>query len=157
MLPATRASSNYDTACRMPILNGFQATERVRELEREGKLPEGTPRASHELNGRIPIFVVSASLKEDQKDRMTDLGLDGWVLKPVDFKRLAILLEGITDPAQRAQEIYSTSRDWERGGWLTRPKKAARDFATEPDIPATPSEPAAPSQSAAPSSHEGSS
>jgi CheY-like chemotaxis protein len=116
---------------RMPILNGFQATERVREMEAAGPLPETGPRVSHELNGRIPIFAVSASLREEQKDKMVEYGLDGWILKPVDFKRLSLLLEGITETAQRAKDIYNSSRDWEKGGWLTRPKTAAKDFAVD--------------------------
>lgn len=48
------------------------------------ELPE-----THQVNGRIPILAVSASLSENQRQEITDVGLDGWILKPVDFKRLS--------------------------------------------------------------------
>jgi CheY-like chemotaxis protein len=121
------------TACRMPILNGFQATERVREIE--GKVAaEGQPeshRQSIQLNGRIPIFAVSATLKEEIRERMVGYGLDGWVLKPVDFKRLSRLLEGITETETRVKDLWAMGHDWERGGWLTEPAVQQRDFAAE--------------------------
>jgi CheY-like chemotaxis protein len=113
----------------MPILNGFQATERVRELEAAGPLPDQQHKLSHQLNGRIPIFAVSASLKEDMKERMCQYGLDGWILKPLDFKRLTKLMEGITDTEQRAKDLYSHESNWERGGWLTEPAEKQKDFA----------------------------
>jgi CheY-like chemotaxis protein len=113
----------------MPILNGFQATERVRELEGKGPLEGQSHRQAVQLSGRIPIFAVSATLKEDMRDRMVGYGLDGWVLKPVDFKRLNILMEGITDTEQRKKELWAPGHDWEVGGWFTEPAQQQRDFA----------------------------
>lgn len=115
----------------MPILNGFQATERVREMENDGPLDNQGHRQSHQLNGRIPIFAVSATLKEDMKDRMLTYGLDGWLLKPLDFKRLTDLMSGITDVDQRIRHKHKSGGDWERGGWLTDPVEKERDFAVE--------------------------
>lgn len=97
---------------------------RVRSMEQGGKLkPEGAPsqRLSQCMNGRIPIFAISASLREEQREQMKEYGIDGWILKPVDFKRLFTILRGITDPNQREKDLYNMNRDWEYGGWLTRP------------------------------------
>ena len=101
----------------MPILNGFEATEKIREVEPH---PGSTGRTSHRLNNnRIPIFAVSASLKEGQREELIRYGMDGWILKPIDFKRLHVILKGVTDPTQRAKDLYFGGCNWEVGGWLT--------------------------------------
>jgi CheY-like chemotaxis protein len=103
----------------MPILNGFQATEKIRALElRSDPQPESSERLSRRLNGRIPIFAVSASLHEKQRDEMFRLGIDGWILKPIDFKRLQLILKGITSYNQRRRDVYHPGINWEAGGWL---------------------------------------
>lgn len=66
---------------------------------------------------RIPIFAVSASLVEAQKAHYCQLGFDGWILKPVDFGRLALLLEGIRNASVRKDAQYVPGK-WERGGWF---------------------------------------
>ncbi len=113
----------------MPLLNGYEATERIRSLEQDARYQRC--RVSHTLNGRIPIFAVSASLFEVQREEMYDLGMDGWILKPIDFKRLRIILRGVTDPAQRARDVYKKGiSSWEQGGWLV----AAPVTMDNPDI-----------------------
>jgi len=46
--------------------------------------------------------------------------MDGWILKPIDFKRLDIILKGVTDSSQREQDTYRPGCSWEIGGWLTK-------------------------------------
>lgn len=101
----------------MPILNGFQATEAIRLLEASIELDK--ERVSHSLNGRIPIFAVSASLLERQRVELAKIGVDGWILKPIDFKRLSMILRGVTNTEQRERDEYQMGR-WEIGGWLPR-------------------------------------
>ena len=106
----------------MPILNGFQATEQIRKLENRpapgGSDTAQAPRLSYQLNGRLPIFAVSASLLEQQRGELSSYGIDGWILKPIDFKRLKNLLRGVTDPTQRDRDVYRPGCNWEVGGWL---------------------------------------
>lgn len=99
----------------MPILNGFEATQKIRNVEKA--VPGDSSLLSQKLNGRIPIFAVSASLLEHQREELIDYGLDGWILKPIDFTRLKIILRGVTDPAQRHRDAYRPEC-WEDGGWL---------------------------------------
>ena len=99
----------------MPILNGFEATLKIREFELSNAPSE---RPSHALNGRLPVFAVSASLLEHQRDELAAHGMDGWILKPIDFKRLNVILKGVQDPAQRQADVYRPGCNWERGGWL---------------------------------------
>ena len=119
-----RINCVIDILCRMPLLNGFETTQHIRALEQSQVLAnaeQGTPknrRPSHVLNGRIPIFAVSASLLEKQSKELLDYGLDGWILKPIDFKRLKILLRGLTDQQQRQKDVYCPGYNWESGGWL---------------------------------------
>jgi CheY-like chemotaxis protein len=106
---------------RMPILDGYQATERIRALEKSSPPPDDS-RLSNRLNGgHIPIFAVSASLQERRREEMANYGIDGWILKPIDFKRLQVILNGVTDPAQRQLDIYRPGCSWEAGGWLVDP------------------------------------
>ncbi|KAF9462987.1 Tco3, phytochrome related signal transduction histidine kinase, partial [Collybia nuda] len=104
----------------MPILNGFEATQEIRKIEKvhRNHIPPVEQRLSYELNGRIPIFAVSASLLERQRDELIDYGMDGWILKPIDFRRLSAILKGVTDRTQREHDVYRPG-NWEIGGWFT--------------------------------------
>lgn len=118
-LDTVKADRDFDCVLMdlsMPILNGFEATEQIREVE--AKSPSSALRISHQLNGRIPIFAVSASLFEQQRDKLSKCGMDGWILKPIDFKRLGVILSGVTDVDQRQRDMYRPGCNWERGGWL---------------------------------------
>ncbi|KAG8905480.1 Light-sensor Protein kinase [Tulasnella sp. 403] len=99
----------------MPIMDGYQATSAIRAFEARVKPP--LVLKSHRSNGRIPIFAVSASISEDQRDDLWELGLDGWLLKPIIWNRLQELINGIGDLEQRRKDLYEPDH-WERGGWL---------------------------------------
>ncbi|KAK0487234.1 phytochrome-like protein [Armillaria novae-zelandiae] len=118
-LDTVKADRDFDCVLMdlsMPILNGFEATEQIREVE--AKSPPSALRISHQLNGRIPIFAVSASLFEQQRDKLSKCGMDGWILKPIDFKRLGVILSGVTDVGQRQRDLYRPGCNWESGGWI---------------------------------------
>lgn len=89
----------------------------IRETERAGEHGSLSTVASN--HGRIPIFAVSASLIEREKDSYMTSGFDGWILKPVDFKRLEHLLSGIIDDEARNDSVYVPGQ-WERGGWFQK-------------------------------------
>lgn len=60
--------------CRMPIIDGYDATVKIREKEKE-------------IGGRIPIIALSAEISTDDRQRCLDLGMDEFVGKPVDFQK----------------------------------------------------------------------
>ena len=60
--------------CRMPRLDGFDATRAVRAAE-----PAGT---------RVPIIAMTASALEGEEQRCRAAGMDGFLTKPVDPVRL---------------------------------------------------------------------
>ena len=99
----------------MPILDGLSSTKAIRSDEKLDKFTGLSVLASR--NGRVPIFAVSASLMERDKDTYVGAGFDGWISKPIDFKRLNTLLTGIDDDEVRNDCLYSTG-NWTRGGWF---------------------------------------
>jgi DNA-binding response OmpR family regulator len=99
----------------MPIVDGLTSTKTIRAYERSPENKGHSKLAAG--NGRIPIFAVSASLVESSRQTYVDAGFDGWILKPVDFKRLNTLLMGIFEDDTRNSCLYVTG-EWERGGWL---------------------------------------
>lgn len=90
----------------MPIMDGGTSASCIRQHEKR-------KRPGH----RIPIFAVSASLVEHRKKEYCKLGFDGWILKPVDFRRLAMLLEGSRNETVRREARYIPG-NWESGGWF---------------------------------------
>ncbi|KAM7207304.1 hypothetical protein V8F20_002366 [Naviculisporaceae sp. PSN 640] len=105
----------------MPIVDGLTSTKMIRAFEEEQKPdPEkdrpGLLTTSHR-DHRIPIIAVSASLVEREKDTYVGAGFDGWILKPIDFKRLETLIHGIVDEQAREENLYVPGQ-WERGGWF---------------------------------------
>ncbi|KIW80271.1 hypothetical protein Z517_06886 [Fonsecaea pedrosoi CBS 271.37] len=100
----------------MPIVDGFSSTKMIRSFEKTyGKSCLSSKAGG---NGRIPIFAVSASLTEKEHDKYVQIGFDGWILKPVDFKRVDLLLKGIVDQEARNECVYEPGK-WERGGWFS--------------------------------------
>jgi two-component system, sensor histidine kinase and response regulator len=62
--------------CQMPHLDGFQASTRIRELERELARSSGLQ--------RIPIIALTANAIAGDRQRCLASGMDGYVTKPVD-------------------------------------------------------------------------
>jgi light-regulated signal transduction histidine kinase (bacteriophytochrome)/CheY-like chemotaxis protein len=117
-------ATSYDAVLmdlQMPIVDGFTSTKMIRSFEK-------TSAAAHCLslrarpNGRIPIFAVSASLVEREREKYIEAGFDGWILKPIDFKRTEMLLKGIVDEEMRERCIYMPGK-WEQGGWFNGREK----------------------------------
>jgi hypothetical protein len=104
----------------MPIVDGLTSTKMIRSFEKcHPREATSDGPSSLPPPQRIPIFAVSASLLEQNKEQYIDSGFDGWILKPVDFRRITTLLNGIIDSDVRERAIYEPGH-WERGGWFTR-------------------------------------
>lgn len=101
----------------MPIVDGLRSTQMIRSIEQAGEHQKLSAIATN--HGRIPVFAVSASLVEREKNTYLNAGFDGWILKPIDFKRLENLLYGIIDDKTRNAAVYAPG-EWERGGWFRR-------------------------------------
>ncbi len=63
--------------CQMPVMDGFEATRRLREMEAE----QGTP--------RLPIIAVTANAIKGDRERCIAAGMDDYVSKPINTAKLA--------------------------------------------------------------------
>lgn len=115
----------------MPIVDGLTSTKMIRSFEKCH--PDEVVSKRAVLNGRVPIFAVSASLVERECQRYIDAGFDGWILKPIDFKRLGVLLAGIVEEDIRAACLYKPGQ-WEQGGWFCKRQPDVCSASTKPSI-----------------------
>jgi CheY-like chemotaxis protein len=61
----------------MPIMDGFEATRRIRKLERKGTLV-----------GRLAIVALTANVSEECRTSCFDAGADHFLEKPLDMGKL---------------------------------------------------------------------
>jgi len=113
----------------MPIVDGLTSTKMIRSFEKSH--PDNMLSKQARLNGRVPIFAVSASLVEKERQTYIDADFDGWILKPIDFKRLSVLLSGIVEEPTRESCLYQPGH-WERGGWFCKRQPDAFSARTAP-------------------------
>ncbi|KAF2719242.1 hypothetical protein K431DRAFT_305400 [Polychaeton citri CBS 116435] len=113
----------------MPIVDGMTSTKMIRSFEKSHPTQVLSERAS--LNGRVPIIAVSASLVERDRQSYVDAGFDGWILKPIDFRRLSNIMEGLVATQVRKENLYYPG-SWERGGWFEEGQKDIFDSNTAP-------------------------
>ena len=98
----------------MPVLSGIDATQKIRSYEKE--LCRGLSLSPSEARyRRIAIIAVSASLSEQFVDEYISAGFDGWVMKPIDYKRLEVIMTAVKDEQLKRLLIYSPG-DWTSGG-----------------------------------------
>jgi len=67
--------------CLMPVMDGYEATQKIRQREDR-----------HALR-RVPIIAVTAGALEENRERCLAVGMDDFLTKPVDMEKLAALLE----------------------------------------------------------------
>jgi CheY-like chemotaxis protein/HPt (histidine-containing phosphotransfer) domain-containing protein len=82
--------------CQMPVLDGLEATRRIRKLELEDKTRE-------------PVYIIAmtANTQEDDRAACIEAGMDDFVSKPVQLKELQIALQkslGIETEEEEAAE-----------------------------------------------------
>lgn len=65
---------------------------------------------------RVPIFACSDALRQYTRETLENAGFDGWLSKPVEFKRLGLCLEGATKPEMRNKA--RCCGDYKIGGWF---------------------------------------
>jgi two-component system sensor histidine kinase/response regulator len=72
----------------MPIMDGFDATRRIRDIERvRSGLPDG-----EELPVRTPIAALTAHALAEVRDRCLEVGMDDFLVKPFDELQMAEML-----------------------------------------------------------------
>ena len=77
------AQNGYDIVfmdCHMPVMDGYEATQRIRDDERE----RGT---------RTPIVALTADALAIDRQRCLDSGMDDFMTKPVSSSQLSATIE----------------------------------------------------------------
>jgi CheY-like chemotaxis protein len=77
----------------MPEMDGYEATQVIRERERQGRLPG---------RGRLPIVALTANAMAADRDRCLTAGMDAYLAKPLRPPLLASILERFVQ-AEEAQ------------------------------------------------------
>ena len=67
--------------CQMPVVNGFEATQRVREMEERNSLL------------RTPIIAITAKAMAGDREKCMEAGMDGYMVKPIRRKEVIRILE----------------------------------------------------------------
>ena len=62
--------------CQMPVMDGFEATQRIRRWERENRRP------------RLTIIALTAGAYEEDRRRCAEAGMDDFVTKPIVIESL---------------------------------------------------------------------
>jgi CheY-like chemotaxis protein/HPt (histidine-containing phosphotransfer) domain-containing protein len=75
--------------CQMPVMDGYQATRTIRSRERAGS--------------RIPILALTADALSGAEQDCLAAGMDGYLTKPLDRKRLAESIERLLGTAAGAR------------------------------------------------------
>lgn len=67
--------------CEMPVLDGFQATQQLREWEASTGCP------------RTPVIALTAHIFSEHRERARESGMDGHMAKPVEMSQLREVVE----------------------------------------------------------------
>jgi signal transduction histidine kinase/ligand-binding sensor domain-containing protein/DNA-binding response OmpR family regulator len=90
--------------CQMPVMDGYQATRTIRSREQAGT--------------RIPILALTADAMSGAAQDCLAAGMDGYLTKPLDRKRLAESIERLLGSAGPASDSPSAGApppiDWEQ-------------------------------------------
>ena len=74
--------------CEMPVMDGFDATKRIREIERV----TGGLRGTDQARSRIPIVALTAHALAEVRDRCLEAGMDDFLVKPFDEQQMVDML-----------------------------------------------------------------
>ncbi|MDD2236268.1 MAG: response regulator, partial [Kiritimatiellae bacterium] len=82
--------------CQMPIMDGYEATRKIRIWEREGgamcSLPPNDSSASAAGNRLLPIIAITAHAMEGDREKCIDAGMSDYIAKPVTMEGIYAML-----------------------------------------------------------------
>lgn len=86
MLHSLTLLTNDETDISMPVMDGLEATRKMRHFERTNGL------------ARAPIIILTAALSADMQQEATRSGVDRFLTKPTPLKQLKQLLQNLPQP-----------------------------------------------------------
>lgn len=83
----------------MPVMDGFEATRRIRALEAE------TPKPA------TPLFALTAQVAGMSNDAWEQAGADGHILKPFNLEKLTEVMSGVSITERSPRSIETTNSE----------------------------------------------
>ena len=110
---ARLATAKFDLVlmdCQMPVMDGFTATRRVRELEQ------------HSASKRVPIIALTANVMSEDREKCVAAGMDAHLGKPIEAQQMIdtlsrFLKEEVMPPAvdrEALRQITGGDAEFER-------------------------------------------
>jgi signal transduction histidine kinase/CheY-like chemotaxis protein len=78
---------------RMPVMNGLEATKRIREIEAESILQP------------IPIVALTAQATTDFEEKCRKAGMNDYLTKPVPFEKLVSIIQDLVSESKTKEKI----------------------------------------------------
>jgi len=98
------------TDCHMPVMDGFELTETIREREAGGSV-------------HLPIIAITANALQGEAERCLSCGMDDYMAKPLEMARLReVLARWMPAPAAAKADPDETRRSYD--GWKTADRPA---------------------------------
>jgi CheY-like chemotaxis protein len=104
--------------CQMPVLDGFEATIKIREFEKQNGLPS------------IPIIALTAGISADDKERCLNSGMDDYLTKPFSISELR---ESILKLDKRIQRRIDHN-EFQKESFNNSDREKIRPIALDSDI-----------------------
>jgi len=133
------AAGNFDLILmdiQMPEMDGFEATQEIRELEsRNSKLGDKTPESQpssikYPACGHIPIVAMTAHAMKGDRERCLAAGMDGYISKPIKAENLFDVIEKMMNPSPGDSDINQSQLQEEK----TTSSPAIFDFAAALEV-----------------------
>ncbi|TCJ14653.1 PAS domain S-box protein [Parasulfuritortus cantonensis] len=83
--------------CQMPVMDGFEATRKLRRIEREQGL------------ARMPVIALTANAMQGDRESCLAAGMDDYVSKPVSGEKLRAVLERWSRRAPRVEPVPASA------------------------------------------------
>jgi signal transduction histidine kinase/CheY-like chemotaxis protein len=90
----------------MPVMGGFDATRRIREMEMEAV---GGTLGEPDRPVRVPIIAMTAYAMKGDRESCLDAGMDEYISKPIKMRELLTMINRATSRSQPA-ELDPTNR-----------------------------------------------
>ncbi len=78
--------------CQMPEMDGYEATEKIREMEQSGPEIQESLISDVSRSSRLPIIALTANAMKRDREKCLEAGMDDFLSKPINIKDLEMAL-----------------------------------------------------------------